>query len=140
VNKTKNKDFLPEIKDVKMNIKIDVPTVNGHIYKKDVIEKSFREALETRLSINVTRNCDELVGLYQQDPRNIIGRMKDFEIRENGDIILKIMPTLETELFDLLQATPVVMGVVEEGNIVNIYSVVGFFLSIDNDKILEGNN
>ena len=140
MNKTKNKDFLPEIKDVKMNIKIDVPTVNGHIYKKDVIEKSFREALETRLSINVTRNCDELVGLYQQDPRNIIGRMKDFEIRENGDIILKIMPTLETELFDLFQATPVVMGVVEEGNIVNIYSVVGFFLSIDNDKILEGNN
>jgi len=140
VNKTKNKDFLPEIKDVKMNIKIDVPTVNGHIYKKDVIEKSFREALETRLSINVTRNCDELVGLYQQDPRNIIGRMKDFEIRENGDIILKIMPTLETELFDLFQATPVVMGVVEEGNIVNIYSIVGFFLSNDNDKILEGNN
>lgn len=137
MKKPEEKTFIPKIKDVKMNIKIDEPTMNGHIYKKDMLEKALRDALNTRLSINITRNSDELVGLYMQDPSKVIGKLKDFEIREDGDIILKIMPTLETDLFDLFLATPMVTGVIDKDRAVNIYSIVGFFLANRDDKILE---
>ena len=136
------KEFRSNIKDVKLNFKIGALTPNDHIYKRNNLESKFREALITKLFIPVTRNYNELVDERTHRPikpklENVIGRLVDFRITDGGEVILKIKPTIDTELFDNFLATTMVDGKLIDGNIVEIESLIGFYLTPNKDKVLE---
>ena len=125
------KEFRSNIKDVKLNFKIGALTPNDHIYKRNNLESKFREALITKLFIPVTHRP------IKPKLENVIGRLVDFRITDGGEVILKIKPTIDTELFDNFLATTMVDGKLIDDNIVEIESLIGFYLTPNKDKVLE---
>lgn len=137
------KNFIPEIKQVKMNFKINEPTLNNHIYSREILEDALNKVLREKPFLPITRNCDELID-EQYRPKEpfiteIIGRFKGFTITDNGEIILDIKPTIDTELFDNFKITPAIIGKTgsDDETIIEIHDVIGFFIAHGKDKVIE---
>jgi hypothetical protein len=74
-----------ELKKVKLNFKIDNPTVNGRVYPKEVLKKAIDERIEDHLFVTDTYSNPVQVS-------DIIGECKDYEINEKGEITFHIHP------------------------------------------------
>lgn len=132
-----------ETKIVKLNYKADESTVNGRIYKKEDIEKAFNNTLK-RHEVPIVRNCDELyridsdTGIHSPIVcfKDIIGFFEGYEIKEDGEINIKVKPIIDTELFDgYYNLSTCIMGEVRKDCSVDINIVIGFFICGNTDII-----
>jgi len=115
---------------LKLNFKADEPTVNGRIYPKEVLKKAF----EHRYKTQPVYICDE--SSYQPmnigiDISHVIGKSPSYEIRDDGTIILDVIPYINADRFSLLgikgvELTTCGIGHVEEDGI-----------TIDEDFLLQ---
>jgi len=139
---TKNKT-IREIQTIRMNYKAIEPTKLGRIYRKEDLVKMFDTALENT-STPVVRNASELyekdeeLGVYKPivSYNDIIGFFKGYEIKEDGEIHIKILPVINTDLFDgNFSVCTGVIGNIRKDKSVELESLVGFFLVGDMDII-----
>lgn len=154
MNKTGGTYFSPDggkhrfersIKTVKMNYKVDERTELGRIYIKEVLQKAFDEALEKEKNIPVVRNCSELYergkeGIFKPvvSYKDIIGFFRGYEIRDNGDVYIKILPIIDTSLFDgNFSVSTGIIGTVDKDFFVEIFVLVGFFIAGGTDIITK---
>jgi hypothetical protein len=81
---------------VKLNIKPDEPTVNGHIYPKDIIE---REILSRELPVYLGLGTGEL-----NDLSDLIG-FATSKLNENNEIVIEIkfLNTSEANVFKAMR-------------------------------------
>ena len=135
-----------EVKTVKLNYEIDKPTINGRIYKREDVKKAFDDIMN-RVEIPVVRNSDELYKIDEYGViydtsvlfKDIIGFFKGYEIKENGEIYIKVEPIFNTGLFDGCHYfSTAVVGRMREDNSVDIDAIVGFFICGDKDIINVG--
>lgn len=139
---TENNIISDTIKHVKMYFKVNELTEGGHIYSREILENAFNKVLKEKPFIPVTSNCNEFFD--NNKPRKpyvteIIGKFVDFTIKDNGEVVLDVKPTINTELFDLLKIAPAIIGKVGEDDktIIEIYDVLGFFIAQNKDKVIE---
>jgi len=132
-----------EIKTVKMNYKVNEPTVNDRIYKKEDLKNALDKALKQH-EVPVVRNSSELykinqkTGIYSPQVlfKDIIGFFKGYEIKDNGEIYLEIKPIINTELFDgCHHLSTNIMGMIRKDKSVEIEAIVGFFIAGNKDII-----
>lgn len=133
---------LSNIKTVSMNYKANEPTEVGRIYKTEDLKKAFDKALENK-EVPIVRNSSELYrknenGIYIPVIcfKDIIGFFIGYEIKEDGEIRIKVKPLIDTGLFDgTFSVCTGIVGTVREDTSVDISSLVGFFLVGDIDII-----
>lgn len=130
------------IKTVRMNYKADEKTEIGRMYTREELQNAFDKLLE-RIEVPVVRNSSEL---YQKNDnghyvpivcfKDIIGFFRGYEIKEDGEINIKILPIIETSLFDgNFSVSTGIIGILNEDSSVKIESIVGFFIAGNIDLI-----
>lgn len=79
---------------IKLNFKADAPTVNGHIYPKEVLKKAFDERFKTDVFISSESSPYLKV-------ENIIAKAESYEITPDSEILIdvKMIDTPAAKIF-----------------------------------------
>ena len=79
---------------IKVNFKADHPTVNGHIYPKEVLKKAFDERFKTDVYISCENSGTVSI-------EKIVAKAESYEITPESEILvdMKILDTLVGKIF-----------------------------------------
>jgi hypothetical protein len=115
---------------VKLNFKVDTPTVNGHIYPRDVLKKAFDERF-SKGNVFVTSD-----GSFEIDFHKIIGEAESYEIKPNNDIIINLkLLNLKNKIIDKskFELTSSGMGNLDENNTIHDDYILSHFFVVGNN-------
>lgn len=113
---------------VKLNFKVDTPTVNGHIYPKEVLKKAFDEKLSKNDVFVLDRHTEEKIDL-----NNVVAVAKKYKILSNSEILIDIKPLKEDIDFEI--TTSGFGRIDEKTKIINDdYKLSHFFIVGKNDE------
>jgi len=135
--KLEKKDY-KTIKKVKLNYKVDEPTINNRIYKREDLIRAL-DKLSERYNVPIVRNSSELSkGIVHV--KDMIGLFTGYEITSDNDIFINVKPVIDTDLFNNNYLSTNIIGNVNDENIVEIHNIVGFFIVGKHDVVDENFN
>jgi predicted kinase len=122
---------------VKLNFQADKPTVNGHVYSKEILKKAFDERFSNGNVFVVDSYSGENVDLGK-----IIAVAKSYEINSNSEILIDIKP-LKMHLKEIFEDNHLVnfeitssgFGTIDEKTkIINDFKLSYFFVVGKNNE------
>lgn len=116
-----------EIKKIKLGFKADVPTVNGRIYTRSVLEEAFKRIKENA-DIFIVEDSTDVVHNYMVPIKKVIGVCKNYEILENGDVFIYAKPINNFPYLDAFKLLTHGYANINRDNYVENFRITCFYL------------
>lgn len=124
----KEKDYR-EIQKVELVFKAGELLFNKYTIPKKVLEDCFNHRLNN-IRASITRNRSEISDSGVVKINNVIGYSNNYEILLDGTILIHVIPTIKTELFDgTFKLSPVLYGEIGENYTIKFCSLTGFYIA-----------